>query len=53
MVAGSTSQHNKKIIMTASLAKKNAAKTMETRSRIFYREDFKKDMPGIFMTGDD
>ena len=39
--------------MTTNLAKKNVENTMDTRTRIFYRDDFKKDMPGIFMTSDD
>ena len=54
MVAGNPNQaFNKKIVMTASLAKKSAANTYETRTRVFYRDDFKKDMPKIFMTNSD
>lgn len=45
--------HNKKIVMTENLARKNAENTMATRSRIFYRDDFKKQMPNIFMSNDD
>ncbi len=45
--------HNKKIVMTASLARKEVQATVETRSRVFYREDKKKDMPAIFMTNED
>lgn len=45
--------HNKKIVMTASLAKSNIANTKETRSRVFYRDDYVKEMPAIFMTNDD
>lgn len=45
--------HNKKIVMTANLAKKNAEKTMATRSRVFYRDDYKKEMKNIFMSNDD
>ena len=53
MVAGSSGTHNKKILMTANLAKKQASKTLATRTRIFYRDDYKKQMPNIFMTTDD
>ncbi len=45
--------HNKKIVMTASLASKEVQNTVETRSRVFYREDKKKEMPAIFMTNED
>ena len=46
MVAGNpNSTHNKKIVMTANLAKRNVEATMATRTRVFYREDHKKDMP--------
>lgn len=34
--------HNKKIVMTANLARRQAENTMATRSRIFYRDDYKK-----------
>ena len=44
---------NKKIIVTADLARKQAKRPTATRSRIFYRDDYKKQMPGIFMTNDD
>ena len=54
MVAGNpNSTHNKKIVMTSNLAKRNVNNTMATRTRVFYREDFKKKMPGIFMSQDD
>jgi len=45
--------HNKKIVMTANLARKNAEKTIATRSRVFYRDDYKKEMNKIFMSNDD
>lgn len=45
--------HNKKIVMTAGLAKKNAEKTISTRTRVFYRDDYKKEMKNIFMSQDD
>jgi hypothetical protein len=45
--------HNKKIVMTANLASKNAKQTMAARSRVFYREDYKKEMNKIFMSNDD
>lgn len=45
--------HNKKIVMTSNLAKKNAAKTIATRTRVFYRDDYKKEMKNIFMSQDD
>ena len=54
MVAGNpNSSHNKKIVMTSNLAKRNVEKTMATRTRVFYREDYKKEMPAIFMSNDD
>ena len=53
MVAGNAHTHNKKIVMTANLARKQVNATMSTRSRIFYREDYKKQMPAIFMSNDD
>lgn len=56
MVAGTSSinkTHNKKIVMTHNMARKNAESTIAARSRIFYREDHKKDMPNIFMSNDD
>lgn len=45
--------NNKKILMTANLARRNAEKTMATRSRVFYRDDCKKQMANIFMSYDD
>ena len=45
--------HNKKIVMTANLARTNAANTMATRTRAFYREDIKPEMKNIFMSYDD
>jgi hypothetical protein len=45
--------HNKKIVMTAGLARREKDATVETRSRVFYRDDKKKEMPQIFMTNED
>lgn len=54
MVAGNpNSSHNKKIVMTSNLAKRNVEKTMATRTRVFYRDDYAKEMPAIFMSNDD
>ena len=45
--------HNKKIVLTHNLARKQAANTMATRSRVFYREDYRSQMKDIFMSNDD
>ena len=47
--------NNKKIVETIeiALASKKEQKTLECRSRVFYRDDMKSHMKNIFMTNDD
>ena len=45
--------NNKKVVMSHNLSRKEKAKPETTRTRIFYRQDKKKDMPAIFMSRDD
>ena len=53
MVVGGNSNHNKKILMTKTLATRRAKEMTAARSKVFYRQDYKESIANVFMSYDD